>query len=89
MLRLVFAFFCICAITLLEIIRSKRPTTPVVFVEKMTPEKAILDEVARNNSYGRNKALRVEFEKMLQEGFTNIYYISNQGGIGLRWRSNC
>ncbi|NOY95051.1 MAG: hydrolase [Chlorobi bacterium] len=70
------------AIPLLEIIRSKRPTTPVVFVERMIPEKAILDEVARNNSYGKNKALRIEFEKMLQKGFTNIYYINNQGGLG-------
>jgi len=70
------------AAPLVEIIRSKHPVTPIVFVEGLMGESAYLDEANRNNMNAKNEMLKSEFQKMTEKGLLNIYYIENTGGKG-------
>ncbi len=70
------------AIPLVEIIRKKHPSVPIVFVERLLAEKASLDDSAKNVIKKLNFALKTEFEKMKKQGYKNIYYIDNKGAIG-------
>jgi hypothetical protein len=70
------------AVPLVEIIRSKHPATPIVFVECTMFEKAALDEITRNSINEKNDMMKSEYKKMLEKGFKNIYYIENKGALG-------
>ena len=70
------------AIPLVEIIRSKHPVTPIVFVEGLMGETSYLDETNRNTMYAKNAMLKSEYKKMIDKGFSNIYYIESSGGKG-------
>jgi hypothetical protein len=67
---------------LVEIIRSRHPATPIVFVECIMYEKASLDETSLKNVNEKNEMLRSEYKKMIDKGFSNIYYIENTGATG-------
>jgi hypothetical protein len=67
------------AIPLIETIRSKQASTPVIFVEGPISERAFWDDSTKVNGEDKNKALKIEYEKMIKRGFKNIYYISSQG----------
>ena len=70
------------AIPLVEIIRSKHPVTPIVFVECLMFEKSFLDEKTRNDINSKNDMMKSEYRKMVDKGFSNIFYIDNVGAIG-------
>lgn len=70
------------ALPLVEIIRSKRPTTPIVFVECMLFEKAFLEDTTMVEVNSKNMALKTEYDKMVKNKFSNIYYINNKGALG-------
>ena len=70
------------AIPLIEIIRSRHPRTPVVFVENVMPAKASFEDTTRNRINYKNSALKTEYEKMIKKGLTDIYYIDNNGALG-------
>jgi hypothetical protein len=70
------------AMPLVEIIRSRHPATPIVFVECTMFEKAFLEDTTRNNINNKNLALKTEYDKMVKKGFSNLYYISNKGALG-------
>lgn len=69
-------------IPLVEIIRKKRPHTPIVLVENLMYEKSFFDDRMKENLIKKNNALKSEFNKMLSRGFTDIYYINNVGALG-------
>ena len=70
------------AIPLVEIIRSKHPATPIVFVECTLFEKAFFEDTTRSTINAKNLALKTEYEKMRKMGFRDIYYIDNKGALG-------
>ena len=70
------------AIPLVEIIRSKHPATPIVFVEGMLYDKTALDDSAKKEMNDKNRVLMGEYEKMIANGFSNIFYIDNTGALG-------
>ncbi len=70
------------AIPMVEIIREKHPSTPIVFVECLMFEKAFFEDSTRNFVNSRNNALKTEFEKMTSVGTSNLYYIENRDAIG-------
>ena len=70
------------AIPLVEMIRSKHPVTPIVFVESIIYMKSFLDDSTRINTTNKNLALKSEYEKMIGKGFSNIYYTNADGAIG-------
>lgn len=69
-------------IPMVEIIREKHPSTPIVFVECLMFEKAFFEDSTRNFVNSRNNALKTEFEKMTSVGISNLYYIENRDAIG-------
>ncbi len=64
-------------IPLVEIIRKKHPLTPIVFVENMQYKNAFLDSDIEIELNEENMALRAEYDKALQKGFSNIFYIKD------------
>jgi hypothetical protein len=70
------------AAPLVEIIRSRHPSTPVVFVECTMFEKAFIEDTTRNSINNKNEALETEYEKMVKKGIPGLYYIDNRGALG-------
>jgi hypothetical protein len=70
------------AIPLVDIIRNKHADTPIVFVECLLFEKSYLDMTTRDQVNARNDMLKAEFEKLIERGYSNIYYIENAGALG-------
>jgi len=66
------------AIPLIETIRGKHKTTPIVFIEGPISEKAFFEDTTKNIYNSKNMALKIEYEKMIKKGFHNIYYIDNK-----------
>ncbi|MCX6139173.1 MAG: SGNH/GDSL hydrolase family protein [Ignavibacteriales bacterium] len=69
-------------VPLVESIRNRRPDAPIVFVEGMLYDKTVLDDSARAAMNNKNSVLRSEYEKMAAKGFTNLFYIDNNGALG-------
>jgi hypothetical protein len=70
------------AVPLLEIIRSRHPETPVIFVECTWFDKSWFDQKSYEEIKGKNDALKSEFNRMKSMGFKNIFYIESDGAIG-------
>ncbi len=67
---------------LVEIIRSKRKLTPIVFVEGTIMEKSFLDDSLRKELNDKNALLRQLFQKLVENGYRDIYYIESEGALG-------
>jgi hypothetical protein len=70
------------AIPLVEIIRSKHPAIPIVFVEGLLHERAFLDDTTKARLDEKNRVLRSEYDKILEKGYTNIFYVESKGALG-------
>jgi hypothetical protein len=75
------------AIPLVEIIRSKHPATPIIFVEGLLNDRSYLDKTTRDVELAKNEMLKKEFQEMIKRGFKNIYYIGQAGGKGIDYES--
>lgn len=62
------------AIPLVETIRKKQPSIPIVFVEGLNDEKERLSDKPGYMTE-RNNALKEEYKKMKEKGFKNVFYI--------------
>ena len=62
---------------LVKIIRKKQPSTPIVFVENMMYKTAFLDKTIETELIQENLALKNEYDKILKNGFQNIFYIKD------------
>jgi len=69
-------------IPMVEIIRRKNPATPMVFMESTWFERSYFDEAGKNNIDANNKALKIEFDKLVEKGYTNIYLIHSKAALG-------
>ena len=69
-------------IPLAKAIRSKNPTTPLVFVENVEYTRAIFQTDLKKSMDEKNQALKTEFDKLVQGGMKNLIYISATGSIG-------
>ncbi len=69
-------------IQLVEIIRKKRPHTPIVFVEGLLYEKSFFDDGLKESVNLKNNTLKNEFNIMINRGMTDLFYIDNKGAIG-------
>ncbi len=75
------------AIPLVEIIREKHPSIPIVFVEGMLNDKSYLDQKTRDAENAKNIALKREYDEMKNRGFRYIFYIEQSGGKGTDFES--
>ena len=62
-------------IPLVNTIRKQNPETPIVFIDLFKSPITILNEKARSENNALDDALKVEFEKMIKNGYNNIYLI--------------
>ncbi len=69
-------------IPLVNTIRENNPEAPIVFVENFIPTSPILDKKRENEIREMNLALKTEYEKMISEGYNNIFYIKSKNAIG-------
>jgi hypothetical protein len=69
-------------IPLVNIIRENNSEAPIVFVENFIPTSPILDKKREIEIREMNLALKTEYEKMISEGYNNIFYIKSKNAIG-------
>jgi hypothetical protein len=67
---------------LVEIIRKKHPSTPIVFVNNLLYEKSSLDEETLKSIDLKNEMCKRVFKTMTNAGYKNIYFIDKEGSIG-------
>ncbi len=69
-------------IPLVNTIRKNNPEAPIVFIENFIPTSPILDKKRENDIREMNLALKTEYEKMISDGYDNIFYIKSKNAIG-------
>ncbi len=69
-------------IPLVKTIREKHPETAIIFVENFIYEPSILDKGMNEYINKLNTALKTEYTKMTEDGFTNIFYIDSKNATG-------
>ncbi len=67
---------------LTNIIRSKHPDTPIVFVENLVYEGAFLDDSIKTMIAQKNAALQEAFQQLREGGDANVWYIDHHGALG-------
>ena len=68
---------------LVKIIRKKQPSIPIIFVENMMYKTAFLDKTIETELIQENLALKNEYDKILKNGFQNIFYIEDMKADGM------
>lgn len=63
-------------------LRSERPTTPIVLIESSPNEAGWLNREAESRINEKNNALRSIFQNLIENGYTQIYYLPNSVLIG-------
>jgi len=69
-------------IPLVKTIRERHPETPIVFVENFIYESLALNSVENSIMIEKNASLRKEYDKMIEAGFSNIFYINSYHATG-------
>ena len=62
-------------IPLVDTIRDKNPNTPIIFVDLFKSSISILNEKTKIDNKEMDDALRAQFNKMINLGYKNIYYL--------------
>ena len=62
-----------------RILRDSHPDVPVIFVEDPQFPHGIVDQTNAEDVRSRNAAQKALYQSLLDEGETNIYYVSSQG----------
>ena len=69
-------------IPLVKTIREQHPETPIIFVENFIYESLVLNEKEKAIINEKNAALKIEYTKIIESGFSNIYYINSENSTG-------
>ena len=69
-------------IPLVKTIRENNSEAPIVFVENFITTSPILDKKRENEIRGMNLALKTEYQKMISDGYNNIFYVESKNAIG-------
>lgn len=67
---------------LVDVIREKNPETPIVLVDLFDYSFSVLDLETKLSTEKMNSALKIEYEKLLNSGYRNIFYINSKNSIG-------
>ena len=62
-------------IPLVDTIRDKNPNTPIIFVDLFKSSISILNEKTKIDNKEMDDALRAQFNRMINLGYKNIYYL--------------
>jgi hypothetical protein len=69
-------------VPLVKTIREKHHETPIVLVDNFIYESLALDTAENSIIMEKNAALKNEYDKMIEAGFSNIFYISSEHATG-------
>ena len=69
-------------IPLVNIIRDKRPRTPILFVENIMFESGYLDTSVNFELTEEDKELKHQYNIMVHNGIQDLFYIEGEGAIG-------
>jgi lysophospholipase L1-like esterase len=67
---------------MVKTIRAAHPATPIVLVENIVYEDAILEQVKRKKVQEKNAALRVAYAELRRHGVNKLYYFNADGILG-------
>ncbi|HEX8267078.1 MAG TPA: SGNH/GDSL hydrolase family protein [Pyrinomonadaceae bacterium] len=67
---------------LIEIIRKKRPATPIILVENLAYPNAMFEQIKQQKYLDKNQTLRRVYQNSIRSKFKNIYYVSGENLIG-------
>ena len=70
-------------IPLVNTIRKKNPTAPIIFIDLFKPTFLVLDKKVDNNTKAMNLALKYEYQKMIDIGYKNIFYVESENALGI------
>jgi lysophospholipase L1-like esterase len=68
---------------LIEIIRKKRPATPIILVENLAYPDALFEQIKQQKYLDKNQTLRRVYQNLIRSKFKNIYYIPGENLIGV------
>ncbi|MEL6194969.1 MAG: SGNH/GDSL hydrolase family protein [Bacteroidota bacterium] len=69
-------------IPLVDIIREKNPHTPILLVDQSKATFSALNTQVMEESNGMNHALKVEYQKMIDKGYKDLYYVETLHALG-------
>ncbi|MDA1210656.1 MAG: hypothetical protein O3A41_06440 [Bacteroidetes bacterium] len=69
-------------IPLVDIIREKHPTTPIVFEGLFPAAYSLLNAELFDESKKLVNALKTEFQKMINWGYDNLFYVDGSSALG-------
>ena len=69
-------------IPLVNTIRDKNPETPIILVENFISEPSVLDKKGKEWIEKMNRALKNEYEKMIENGYNNLFYVNSKNATG-------
>jgi lysophospholipase L1-like esterase len=67
---------------LVEALRTARPETPIVLVENITYQNAVLVPGSRQGYTAKNAALRAAYERLLARGVQHLHYVPGDKLLG-------
>ena len=69
-------------IPLVNTIKKKTPKTPIIFVDHFDFSFSVLDNHVMRDINSMNRALKTEFDKMVDDGYKNIFYLESKNALG-------
>ena len=69
-------------IPLVNTIKKKNPDTPIIFVDHFDFSFSVLDNHVMRDINSMNRALKTEFDKMVGDGYENIFYLESKNALG-------
>ena len=69
-------------IPLVNTIKKKNPDTPIIFVDHFDFSFSVLDNHVMRDINSMNRALKTEFDKMVDDGYENIFYLESKNALG-------
>lgn len=69
-------------IPLVRTIRKRHAKTPIIFVESFIYDRSALDLEDKAIINQKNEALKIEYTKMIEDGFNDVYFIESKNALG-------
>ncbi len=69
-------------IPLIDTIRKKNPNTPIILVDLFKATFSVLNNKVLEWSKEMDNALKIEYKKMIDNGYDNLYYLESLNSLG-------
>ena len=69
-------------IPLIDTIREKNPNTPIILVDLFKATFSVLNNKVLEWGKGMDNALKIEYQKMIDNGYNNLFYFETLNALG-------